>query len=160
MFKKRTLFILGAGASKEVNIPLGAELAKQISSLLYLPYGGPTDSAGGHLLEQIYARFPQSDNRYQKAALAIHKGVRLAGSIDDFLDRHNADDSMQRVGEAAIVKMILYHEGQSLFGRQGFNLDQIENTWFMKFFRMLGAGDQRLTGKRDVRQRCIYRFQL
>jgi hypothetical protein len=31
MFKQRTLFVLGAGASKELKLPTGAELAFKIS---------------------------------------------------------------------------------------------------------------------------------
>jgi len=77
--------------------------------------------------------------------VAIRNGVRLANSIDDYLDRHSANQNIQRVGRAAIVKTILDAEKQSLLnyidrsGRRKMNLDQIENTWFVKFFRMLGA---------------------
>jgi hypothetical protein len=136
MFKQRTLFILGAGASKEVNIPLGTELARQISELLHIRAG---NRVGETLLKQLYDRFPVRDNAYNRAAVAIHKGVRLANSIDDFLDRHSTNNELQLVGKAAIARAILYAESQSSFGRNGINLDQLEDKWHMRFFRMLGA---------------------
>jgi hypothetical protein len=34
MFGRKTLFILGAGASKEAGLPIGTELAYKISELL------------------------------------------------------------------------------------------------------------------------------
>jgi hypothetical protein len=33
MFKRHTLFVIGAGASKELNMPVGAELAKAIQAV-------------------------------------------------------------------------------------------------------------------------------
>ncbi len=38
MFRSKTLFVVGAGASKEVNIPIGTELAEEIANLLYFEF--------------------------------------------------------------------------------------------------------------------------
>jgi hypothetical protein len=143
MFKHRTLFAIGAGASAEVDIPVGTALAHNISKLLNIQTSLQTP--GDRLLRQLYEKFPLADNGYHRAAATICNGVRLANSIDDFLDRHSANELIQRVGKTAIVKAILDAEGQSLLnydtglGKRRINIDRLENTWFMKFFRMLGA---------------------
>ena len=146
MFKRKTLFIVGAGASAEVGLPVGATLAKTIANILNVPRGGMPDSRGETVLRQLYEKRPLSSNGYQQAAWRIRDGVRLTNSIDDFLDMHGADKLVQRVGKTAIVKAILDAEAESSLyydrelSRQLVNLDKIENTWFMKFFRMLGRG--------------------
>jgi hypothetical protein len=140
MFKHRTLFVLGAGASFEVGIPVGIELARNIASLLSTElYAQATSS----FFRQLYDKFPQTSNRFDQAAVAIRDGIRLTNSIDHFLDRHSGNEAIQHVGKAAIVKCILFSERQSGFvhghGQSGFGLDLVEQTWFVKFFRMLGA---------------------
>jgi hypothetical protein len=42
MFKRRTLFVLGAGASAEVDFPLGSQLAKAIGNKLDIRFEGGT----------------------------------------------------------------------------------------------------------------------
>jgi hypothetical protein len=107
MFKRKTLFILGAGASAEVDLPVGTQLAKIIASMLDVRRGGPENMTGEMLLGQLYDRYPLPKNGYHRAAMLISDGVRLASSIDDFLDRHTGNEEVQRVGKAAIVKSIL-----------------------------------------------------
>jgi hypothetical protein len=107
MFKCKTLFILGAGASAEVDLPVGTQLAKIIASMLDVRRGGPENMTGEMLLGQLYDRYPLPKNGYHRAAMLISDGVRLASSIDDFLDRHTGNEEVQRVGKAAIVKSIL-----------------------------------------------------
>jgi hypothetical protein len=146
MFRRKTLFILGAGASQEAWLPVGTALANNISSLLEMnnPAGQPDPQHPGRkLLWQLYQKFPLHGDGYDHAAKLISGGVRLAKSIDDFLDRHNDKEPVQRVGKAAIVKSILDAEAQSLFGTYPFNSDnmfqELENKWYSKFFRMLGS---------------------
>jgi hypothetical protein len=40
MFQRRTLFVLGAGSSNEVNMPLGTDLAKMIANKLDIQFDG------------------------------------------------------------------------------------------------------------------------
>jgi hypothetical protein len=141
MFKRKTLFIVGAGASAEVDLPVGIKLAKAIASMLDVRRGGPDNKIGEMLLAQLYQKYPLPHNGYHRAAMLISDGVRLASSIDDFLDRHSGNEPVQRVGKAAIVKSILDAERGSLLAkhpRSKTMLDQLETTWYMKLFRMLG----------------------
>jgi hypothetical protein len=143
MFKRKTLFVLGAGASREVEIPIGVKLAEIISRLLDVGPVSVKNPTGEALLQQLYERYPLRDNGYTRAAKRISEGVRYANSIDDFLDRHSDNEQIQRVGKIAIVKSILDAESKSLFAggfRSASLLDAMEDTWYIKFFRMLGAG--------------------
>src|SRR5271169_6402519 len=133
MFKKRTLFVLGAGASAELKLPIGGELAKKIASLLTVDPQSPQNPDGERLLGQLYDRYPLPHNGYHRAAQAISEGVAFANSIDDFLDRHSADENIQRVGKAAIVRAILTAERESrLFRtlRSRSTLAEIDSTWY------------------------------
>ena len=151
MFRKQTLFILGAGASAEVDLPVGDELARRISAMLDVHAGGTHNNVGETLLAELYNRHPLPNKGYHRAAVAISDGVRLTRSIDDFLDRHSHDPLIQLVGRTAIVKSILDAESKSAFSlhpRSRATLDMIEKTWYVKFFRMLGTDLK----AQDVRQ--------
>ena len=142
MFRKQTLFILGAGASAEVDLPIGDELARRISAMLDVHAGGVHNNVGETLLAELYNSHPLANRAYHRAAVAISDGVRLTRSIDDFLDRHSHDPLIQLVGKTAIVKSILDAEGKSAFAlhpRSRATLDRLEKTWYVKFFRMLGT---------------------
>lgn len=148
MFKKRTLFVLGAGASFEAKVPVGSELAKRIAKKLDVrigDYGKNIGEGDGRLLGQFQDKFPADFNDYLRAAWRIRNGLPTASSIDDFLDIHNHDELMQLVGKAAIVKTILEAERESLLyydlddpaGRR-LVLEQLEASWFVRFVRILG----------------------
>jgi hypothetical protein len=162
MFKRRTLFIVGAGASVEVGMPVGINLAKRIAKLVDFKAAEPGPNQGDgdmHFLGQFHRRFPGTINAYRQAGWAIRDGVRLTHSIDDFLDMHNGNETIQRMGKAAIVQTILTAEtSSSLFFnpysyQETFN--KIEDTWFMKFFRLLGRGIN-LGNAREIFERVSF----
>jgi hypothetical protein len=39
MFRRKTIFVVGAGASAELDLPVGSELAKRIPAFLWLAAG-------------------------------------------------------------------------------------------------------------------------
>ena len=114
MFKRKTLFVLGAGTSKEAGLPVGVKLAKTISGMLDVDPSSPHNDVGEMLLGQLYNQRPLPNNGYHQAAMQISKGVRFANSIDDFLDRLSDDEHIQQVGKMAIVKSILDAEAVQL----------------------------------------------
>jgi hypothetical protein len=65
MFKKRTLFIVGAGASHEVGFPVGTGLAERISNMLLAEIAQVPDT---HLLAQLYDKYPQPTATFNRAA--------------------------------------------------------------------------------------------
>jgi hypothetical protein len=151
MFKRRTLFVLGAGASKELNLPTGDKLAFTISQKMDISVkafrNGQTNTQGDL---ELFAEFAQSSDdpiqAYQDAFWLIRDGVLTQSSIDDFLDIHKDNPLAQRVGKAAIVKNILLAERNSLLYFDPSNaynkmkMVKLENTWLLKFMRVLGRG--------------------
>jgi hypothetical protein len=147
MFKRRTLFVVGAGASVEVGMPVGIDLAKRIAGLLDFKAAepGPNQGDGDMIfLGQFHRRFGAAIDAYRRAGWAIRDGVRLTHSIDDFLDMHIGNEMIQRMGKAAIAQTILNAETDSglFFNPYSYQetFNNIEATWYMKFFRMLGRG--------------------
>jgi hypothetical protein len=149
MFRQRTLFIVGAGASAEFGLPVGPALAAKISERLDIKYSRwSEESASGDLdlFEKIQRRWPNEGRKYQQAAWQIRDGVRLSSSIDDFLDVHATNEYIKRVGKSAIVKTILEYERRSLLYVDQSNiynklsLRPLEESWLIKFMRMLSRG--------------------
>jgi len=151
MFKRRTLFVLGAGASKELKLPTGNELAFTISQKMNVSLNayrrGQTDAPSDLDLFAEFARSSQEDmTAYEKAFWLIRDGVLTQNSIDDFLDIHKDNPRAQRVGKAAIIKQILLAERNSHLYFDTSNaynkmkMVKLENTWLLKFMRMLGRG--------------------
>jgi hypothetical protein len=166
MFKRRTLFVLGAGASVEVGLPLGSQLSNTIGTKLDIRFDFETTSVGDgdmNLFENIRAKFPREAREYQQAGWRIRDGIPLANSIDDFLDLHRDNERLVRYGKAAIVKSVLEAErGSKLFvehlGQNSLDLSSIGNTWFVKFMRLLSRGISRENARQIFDQRVIYRF--
>jgi hypothetical protein len=149
MFKKRTLFVLGAGSSYEVKLPVGLGLAKDIATRLDVRLGDDNRNVGPgdkYLLGKFQNLYPQQFKQYLQAGWRIRDGLPTAASIDDFLDMHSHDEMMQTIGKAAIVRSIIEAERRSdLFfdqnnSRNKLVLEKLEGSWFMKFIRVLGRG--------------------
>jgi hypothetical protein len=151
MFKRRTLFVLGAGASKELKLPTGNELAFKISQNMNISvnaYRRSQTDAPGDL--DLFAEFAQSAqdqmNAYEKAFWLIRDGVLTQNSIDDFLDIHKDNPLAQQVGKAAIIKYVLraerdsplYFDTSNAYNKM--KMVKLENTWILKFMRVLGRG--------------------
>jgi len=147
-FKKKTLFVLGAGSSYEVKLPVGLGLAKTIATKLDVRIGDHGKNVGEgdkYLLGQFQNHHPQQFNDYLRAGWRIRDGLPTASSIDDFLDMHS-HELMQTIGKAAIVRSIieaeresdLYFDPNDRSKRLG--LEKLEGSWFMRFVRVLGRG--------------------
>jgi hypothetical protein len=154
MFNRHTLFIVGAGASKELNMPIGAGLAKAIHNKTSVKLDlGRITAAGDMAFAQELARASrQGPGDFFAAARLIHNGILLTHSIDEFLEIHQDDQLVVTIGKAAIAKSILEAERSSnLFSkpqphRTGLDLLTLENTWHIRFMRHL------VQGVKDVRQ--------
>lgn len=149
MFNSKTLLIVGAGASNEVGLPVGSELAKLISQQLYFEFEHNRLLKGdGDFLNYLGKLFEDVDvrNEHLRAARQISDGITLANSIDRYIDIHHGDDKIQLCGKMAIVRSILHSEGNSkLFidnDKRGDNwpFPQLDDTWFVKFFDILSEG--------------------
>ena len=104
MFKSQTVFIVGAGASAEIDMPVGAELQSQIANLWPLFDGRGRIRSGAGDVDLFRAASPASDSQsgYIRAADAIRTGLMGTRSIDEFLEWHSANEPIVRLGKAAI----------------------------------------------------------
>jgi hypothetical protein len=147
MFKRHTLFVVGAGASVEVGLPLGKRLASIIMGKMDIRFEGFNQQIGTgdtDLFVQLTRQLQTDVREFQEAAWLIRDGIGLAQSIDDFLDLHRTNEYVNLYGKAAIIKTILEFERRSslYFGgvakNEVFNPDKVTNTWLVKFLYMLG----------------------
>lgn len=142
MYKANTVFILGAGASKEAGLPVGLELADLISKRLKQGISGLSVSAQNYLLS-----FGSRTGRYEKlyqAAQQIAREVIGHNSIDQYVDARQNDD-VSLVAKLAIADEIKAAESKSnLFQRTSGDTkisEQVaKSAWYDIFFKAAHQG--------------------
>ncbi|MEH2590276.1 hypothetical protein [Bradyrhizobium sp. AZCC 1721] len=149
MFNRKTLFIMGAGAGADVNMPVGTKLALDIHNLtkVTLSHGyverGTFDE---EFTRTFFERGKGNAQSYLDAFDLIHKGIFFANSIDDFLNIHEGSPEVVEVGKAAIIRSILLAEKAShLFVDPSniyntLDLMKVHTSWLTKLMRVLGPG--------------------
>jgi hypothetical protein len=149
MFRRKTLFVVGAGASAEFGLPLGSLLARQITNKMDIRFERGVEFVGSgdqRLYEQLIQSRRGNPDQWQPAAMRIRGGLPFAQSIDDFLDQRRNDSWINLYGKSAICKSILEAERESklyfrpLEGDGPFDAGTIAETWLVKFMYMLCRG--------------------
>ncbi|OAZ13425.1 hypothetical protein [Thalassospira indica] len=152
MFKRKTVFVVGAGASYEFGLPLGVSLKDIISGKLRFSFNHrPMPETGDITLAlQIKQMANETDGfsqaEYFRAAEAICRGLPLAISIDNFIDAHRGNLAIERIGKLAIFQSILEAERRSnLYSEHiqninAINLERVSDTWIASLFRMASEG--------------------
>lgn len=146
--KKLTL-IVGAGASKELGLPVGSELKQKIASLLDIRFDFHQQKSGDYQIRSALesaVRQPDGQrdiNPHLHAAWRIRDAMPQAISIDNFIDNHQGDEKIELCGKLAIVKSILDAEkGSKIYvdpsnNRNGINYTSTETCWLNPFTRLL-----------------------
>jgi hypothetical protein len=139
MFRRQTLFVIGAGASNEFDIPVGKDLATNISRKMDLRREDGDTSLYEHMKQ---SQDPKDNDKWQYAAFKIRDALPLCRSIDDFLDIHRSDEFKIAYGKAAIVKTILEAENKSSLyfnpqSHQTIAFNDNAETWLVKFMAVL-----------------------
>lgn len=154
MLNKRTTFIVGAGASKEVDLPLGAELVSKIAEGTRIKFQWGRDLlSGDEIIVDAIAHHCQSNsarsvdpNTLFQASRRLSQGLdMLPLSIDTYLDSHASDSAMVFVGKLAIARYILATERRSrLFfegsSRNTIDYSRLHDTWLPKLQNLLFSG--------------------
>lgn len=153
MIRRKTVFVVGAGASSEVGLPTGPGLSVQIASRLDFE----VDRQGGHLAsgdEQVYhclhaflaarrATHPAMADMFRHAK-RLRNGMRQGLSIDTFLDTHQDEPDLVFCGKAAIARVILDAEGSSSMyadaTSQSVDWDRLGQTWYPQLWKTLSQG--------------------
>lgn len=150
MFKDETVFVVGAGASKEYGMPLGGELAEIICSNLRVENSVRARAfyqdrrADSLLREKFQDDRPMLESIWDAGRL-IPRGLPHAVSIDSFIDMHSDKPGLAILGKLQIALEILRSErASSLFvdynntlNRLDFNSCEVTNGWLRPFTEIL-----------------------
>jgi len=143
------VLIIGAGASSEVGLPLGAELKEHIARLLDIRYNAYVKVSGDAVIDGAFRLLSQhvdesqgDINPYLKASRHIRDAMPQAISIDNFIEAHRRNALIKDVGKLAIVRSILLAEQSSkLVELSASNYHtrfySVRDTWFNLFFQVL-----------------------
>src|SRR5208283_2204305 len=111
MFEKKTVMVVGAGASAEVNLPVGKGLKEGIARLLRFEQDGFGRPTGDRIILSAlgqHSGHPRLDHgdmlAYFDAAAAIREAMPQAISMDHFVDAHNGDDKIELCSKLAITR--------------------------------------------------------
>ncbi|HBG26740.1 MAG: hypothetical protein A2Y10_00750 [Planctomycetes bacterium GWF2_41_51] len=162
---KNTVYVIGAGASKEANLPTGHELKREISDLLDIRFDEMWRQKSGDYLitEALYELVKQPNGQggnikpYLQEAWHIRDALPQAISIDNFIDAHRDNDKITICGKLAIVISILNAEKSSLLYFQRsqktstISFSYLEATWYLPFFQMLTEN----CAKADLKDRFL-----
>jgi hypothetical protein len=146
MLSSKTVFIVGAGASQEADMPVGSGLRDIIAEKLHIRVksGGKFVGRGDvAILEELHRRRSSELKSYREACELISGGIRYSASIDDFIDIHRDEPKVAVCGKLAIAASILEKERSSKLYVDPSNihntidLGKIQNTWYLAFIRLL-----------------------
>jgi len=148
---KSLVLVVGAGASKEVNLPVGAELRMKIAKVLDIKYSdGYQRSSGDRTIDEAYRQLVKEANSlnmdinpYLKTSWRIRDAMPQSISIDNFIDSHRNESQIAVCGKLAIARCILEAEANSaLFVNyresiRKINFAGVQETWYNAFFQLL-----------------------
>jgi hypothetical protein len=161
VFRPKTLFVMGAGASAEFDFPTGAALMNIIKGKLV--YNEDKFSLSD---EEIHRALLTHVNRTPPGASVVHglsdyvdatrqiiRAMPLSASIDTFMDDHRTDVRIQMCGKLAIVKAIIEAERTCKYkfnperarvlpagDMEAVDFNALKDTWFVRFFKILRGG--------------------
>ena len=119
MFRKQVVFVVGAGASREYNFPLGSDLKRLIGDDVRFRFeqgGGHLVSGSSELLDHIHRHVKgdrERSNVYTRATNLLASAIPAFVSIDEALHFVSSTPEAIEVGKIAIVDHILKAERSS-----------------------------------------------
>ena len=149
MLRNQTLFVVGAGASFEFGLPLGTALAEKISAKLHFKFDMWRLIEGNEdFLSALRQKFSDEEilKSHLDACSRIKSGIRLAKSVDNYIDTHKHDTKVALIGKFAIFDCIaeaersskLYFEPNS--SKVTFDLEKLGKTWVAELVDILFYG--------------------
>lgn len=148
MFRARTLFVLGAGASFEVGLPIGDTLLAQITNILNFRFDfGRPISGDAILLESLKEILNEGHeverlNQHLIAGHQLRNSAQQAISIDNVIDALE-DEKVELMGKLGIVRAILRSESSSSHfrpkqeHRDALDISAFSNTWYSSLTKLL-----------------------
>lgn len=153
MFKKKVVFVVGAGASKEYGLPLGSELKDRIAEAVRFrfEYGHRMVKGSAELLDHIRRHtqgHPDLHNRvnqYTRAGNLLADAISSFVSVDEALHYVSESSEAIEVGKIAIIHEIVEAERNSslAYDSSSGKLAQLPQGWLAELFSMALAGTRR-----------------
>ncbi|AVA19966.1 hypothetical protein [Rhizobium sp. NXC24] len=149
MFKDNTVFVIGAGASDEFNLPVGWKLMNTIKQNSKFRFDYGLKEGVKEIHDAIVRRYENRNDEINarfEACAEIYRAIDSAGSIDSFIDRNNHVPHIAEVGKLQIAYAIAKAEGASKLAvnrdrnRQDLNWEALDNAWIATFARALFDG--------------------
>lgn len=149
MFRSKTVFVVGAGGSKEVGFPLGDELKDQIAGLVNIRYdmSYARQSGDDAIVAAIMHHCQQNNedrNSHFGAGRYTASALPLAISIDNFLEAHASDKYITFCGKLGISRAILKAErGSSLAlssPHEQMDFYRLRSAWLVQLSQYLTEG--------------------
>jgi hypothetical protein len=152
MFRDNTVFVVGAGASAEFDMPVGSKLMETIrENCIYKFDHGGLRQGVPVILEHLNDGRDVRDHgdrdwidQRLKAMARVSLSIDMAESIDEFIYRNSDDPLIAEVGKLQIAYAIAYAEGESLLRADQFNshsgFARANETWINTFAKVLFNG--------------------
>lgn len=156
--RRKTVFVLGAGSSCEVDLPDGNELKNRIADVLRVRVEHGSITRGDDLvLSAIRAKTDERGSRDVNpllgAARVIVENMPHQASIDNFVDMRD-DPDIEFLAKVAIARCILKAERTSKLANQKSdhaNMEKAPDTWLGKFSQLLMTGSRLQTIRERLR---------
>jgi len=113
---KKTVFIIGAGGSKEAGLPIGSELKTEIAKALDIRFKDLARMVSGDncIFEAFFLAKVANDQdpnaplrSLQQAGWHIRDAMPQAISIDNFIDTHSENKHIELCGKLAIGLLLV-----------------------------------------------------
>ncbi len=151
MLDKPTVFVIGAGAGFDIDMPLGDKLADLISGAVSFYYDkGLLANGNAHIAEALQRISQLKNVNWQAFLIAgrmIAGGIKYTRSIDNYVHTHSDKEAVKTVAKVAIVQTILEAERECAisidpqqFPPRFRKEDEAYKSWLSDFFTMLQDG--------------------
>lgn len=149
MFNVKTVFVVGAGGSKEVGLPIGDGLRDRIGDKLRIGTDRMSNISSGDsdILDALRYLNRESDGRIPKyyfdLANSISRAMPQAISIDNYLHFHSRNPKLVEVGKLGIAASILEAEASSSIATENqrpIDFRTVGDSWHNTFCKMLTEG--------------------
>jgi hypothetical protein len=146
MYREKTLFVVGAGASHEVGLSLGTGLVSKIASALAYKQTINGFTGGDDAIRRTLMNFAGQGKAGALLLKASAMAQRLpyADSIDSFLNDFKDETDLATTGKIAIAHIISTEERRSAISVNRDNIyngmnssEQLNASWLPKFFGLL-----------------------
>lgn len=147
MIRTPTVFVVGAGASCELNFPSGPKLLEALAATLDIRFGGSELKSGDlHLVKEFdelaRAGSGQHLNAYLASCWRIRDAAKLGLSIDNVINQLDADPLVPICGKIGIARQLLLAENASLirfdpYNPSDFPLAEMRSTWLGRFAQLV-----------------------